>query len=205
MSLEPCSFVAALREPCSFVFRRGAERAVLFCRGAESAAFETLRRQLPGQRSPTIIFAQAPRDLDIAGRRPLERCGGYQPRITPRRSNHRIRGPRSPHWPLGARRCVCRRLPARGLLARLVRQRRHLLHGVVHLQHGTPALARTAHACCAPPRVEGWRLEGFGGGHLSGGVRDRDGSRVRDVASGRCAPTATSSFASVPRSPSTAG
>ena len=34
---------------------------------------------LPGQQSPTIIFAKAPSELDYLGNRPLGRCGGYSP------------------------------------------------------------------------------------------------------------------------------
>ena len=40
--------------------------------------------KLPGQRSPTVIFAKAPSELDIAKSRrergrPLNKCGGYSP------------------------------------------------------------------------------------------------------------------------------
>ena len=35
---------------------------------------------LPGQQSPTIIFATAPRALAVDGARPLGKCGGYHPR-----------------------------------------------------------------------------------------------------------------------------
>lgn len=35
--------------------------------------------KLPGQRTPTIIFANAPNSLNAEGRRPLGRCGGYSP------------------------------------------------------------------------------------------------------------------------------
>lgn len=40
--------------------------------------------KLPGQRSPTIIFAKAPKELDVSkpkreNGRPLAKCGGYSP------------------------------------------------------------------------------------------------------------------------------
>ena len=35
--------------------------------------------KLPGQQTPTIIFAKAPSELDYLGDRPLGRCGGYSP------------------------------------------------------------------------------------------------------------------------------
>ena len=37
------------------------------------------RGKLPGQRSPTLIFARAPGTLDTNGDRKLDQCGGYQP------------------------------------------------------------------------------------------------------------------------------
>ena len=39
--------------------------------------------KLPGQQSPTVIFAKAPRDLDTRRDRPLGRCGGWAPRGCP--------------------------------------------------------------------------------------------------------------------------
>ena len=35
--------------------------------------------RLPGQRSPSIIFATPPSALDATGPRPLGKCGGYSP------------------------------------------------------------------------------------------------------------------------------
>ena len=53
------------------------------CRNFEWQMCAAMGR-LPGQRSPTIIFAKAPSELDIStpkrsGGRPLEKCGGYSP------------------------------------------------------------------------------------------------------------------------------
>jgi len=41
--------------------------------------------KLPGQQTPTIVFAHAPASLDTHGRRPLGRCGGYHPNGCPPR------------------------------------------------------------------------------------------------------------------------
>jgi len=48
------------------------------CRNLEWQMCAVMGR-LPGQRSPTIVFAQAPNTLDTGGRRPLGRCGGWSP------------------------------------------------------------------------------------------------------------------------------
>ena len=47
--------------------------------------------KLPGQQTPTIVFAHAPASLDTHGRRPLGRCGGYHPNgCPPRKSRYRL-------------------------------------------------------------------------------------------------------------------
>ena len=48
------------------------------CRNLEWQVCAAMGR-LPGQQTPTIIFAQAPSSLDAEGDRPLARCGGYSP------------------------------------------------------------------------------------------------------------------------------
>ena len=48
------------------------------CRNLEWQMCAAMGR-LPGQRTPTLIFAQAPSTLDAEGWRPLGRCGGYSP------------------------------------------------------------------------------------------------------------------------------
>ena len=48
------------------------------CRNLEWQVCAALGR-LPGQRTPTIIFARAPNSLDAEGERPLAHCGGYSP------------------------------------------------------------------------------------------------------------------------------
>ena len=35
--------------------------------------------KLPGQRTPTVIFAEPPSHLDTSGSRPLGKCGGWSP------------------------------------------------------------------------------------------------------------------------------
>ena len=44
------------------------------------------RGMLPGQQSPSVIFAEAPGSLDVGGDRPLGVCGGYHPQGCGRQS-----------------------------------------------------------------------------------------------------------------------
>lgn len=44
------------------------------------------RGMLPGQQSPSVLFAQEPGSLDVSGDRPLGHCGGYSPQGCGRQS-----------------------------------------------------------------------------------------------------------------------
>jgi len=48
------------------------------CRNLEWQVCAAMGR-LPGQQTPTIVFARAPNTLDAEGTRPLAHCGGYSP------------------------------------------------------------------------------------------------------------------------------